>query len=73
MVVGDGNRRAHSSHSTRAPFNQRLTELRQTGIVALHDSGGYTVTADGLSLLRSLAPLDDWAKRWGEREQGPRR
>ena len=54
-------------------LNQRLTELRQTGIVALHESGGYTVTAEGLSLLRSLAPLDDWARRWGQREQAQRR
>lgn len=54
-------------------LNQRLTELRQSGIVALQESGGYMVTAEGLSLLRSLAPLDEWAKRWAEREQAQRR
>ena len=48
-------------------LNQRLTELRETGIVALHESGGYVATAEGTSLLRSLAPLDDWAKRWAGR------
>jgi len=47
-------------------LNQRLAELRESGIVA-HQSGGYRLTADGTSLLAALAPLDDWSKRWARR------
>ncbi len=45
-------------------LNQRLVELRATGIVERHLDGGYRLTASGASLLHALAPLDDWAKRW---------
>ena len=44
-------------------LNQRIAELRESGI-ATHDQGGYRLTGEGRSLLASLAPLDDWAKRW---------
>ena len=47
-------------------LNQRLNELRETRISA-HQSGGYRLTAQGTSLLASIAPLDDWAKRWARR------
>ncbi|HKM99228.1 MAG TPA: helix-turn-helix domain-containing protein [Candidatus Binataceae bacterium] len=47
-------------------LNQRIAELRETGIVA-HAGGGYRLTADGSGLLASIAPLDDWAKRWARR------
>lgn len=45
-------------------LNQRLVELRETGIVEVDPEGGYRLTAEGRSLLRALAPLDDWARRW---------
>ena len=45
-------------------LNQRLVELRATGIVERHRDGGYRLTASGASLLHALAPLHDWAKRW---------
>jgi DNA-binding HxlR family transcriptional regulator len=45
---------------------QRITELRETRIVS-HQSGGYRLTAEGARLLTSIAPLDDWAKRWARR------
>jgi DNA-binding HxlR family transcriptional regulator len=45
-------------------LNQRLADLRQSGIVALRDEGGYVITAEGRSLFASLAPLKDWADRW---------
>ena len=47
-------------------LNQRLAELREAGIVELHDAG-YRLTAEGRRLLVALAPLDAWAKRWGGR------
>ena len=48
-------------------LNLRLAELRETGIVALRDEGGYVITTDGRSLFASLAPLQDWATRWARR------
>jgi DNA-binding HxlR family transcriptional regulator len=44
-------------------LNQRLGELRETRI-AVHERGGYRLTADGKRLLAALEPLDAWAKRW---------
>jgi DNA-binding HxlR family transcriptional regulator len=48
-------------------LNARLTELRAAGIVELLPTSGYRLTEEGRSLLRALAPLDDWAKRWARR------
>jgi DNA-binding HxlR family transcriptional regulator len=48
-------------------LNQRLRELRETGIAALDPDGGYHLTDEGRSLLYALAPLEDWAKRWARR------
>ncbi len=44
-------------------LNQRLTELREAGLV---DAGedGYALTRTGARLHEALAPLDGWAKRW---------
>ena len=48
-------------------LNDRLRELRDAGIVATSPGGGYQLTADGRSLLDTLAPLDAWARRWATR------
>ena len=48
-------------------LNQRLRELREAGIVASEATGGYQLTSEGLSLLRALAPLNEWAARWAKR------
>ena len=47
-------------------LNQRIAELRDAGIVD-HGEGGYRLTEEGKSLLASLTPLRDWAKRWSRR------
>ncbi len=47
-------------------LNQRISELRDALIIA-RTAGGYRLTAEGESLLASIAPLDDWAKRWSRR------
>ena len=52
-------------------LNQRLRELRDAGIVAAQDRGGYMLTSEGAALLGALAPLEDWSARWGERTRAP--
>jgi DNA-binding HxlR family transcriptional regulator len=41
----------------------RLTELFGAGLVA-DVPGGYRLTAEGESLVRELASLEQWAARW---------
>src|SRR5215468_6707915 len=48
-------------------LNQRLSELREAGVVERVAEGGYGLTAEGRELLRALAPLGRWAARWGAR------
>ena len=48
-------------------LNQRLAELRDSGIVAHETGAGYALTALGESLLEALAPLHGWAGRWSKR------
>jgi DNA-binding HxlR family transcriptional regulator len=47
-------------------LNQRLAELREARVIDL-STGGYRLTQEGRSLMASVAPLDDWAKRWARR------
>jgi DNA-binding HxlR family transcriptional regulator len=48
-------------------LSQRLMELQEAGIVQQNKDADYTLTQDGISLLQSLAPLNDWALHWAER------
>ena len=48
-------------------LNQRLAELREAGIIELHDAG-YRLTPEGARLLAALGPLDAWAKRWAKQK-----
>jgi DNA-binding HxlR family transcriptional regulator len=59
--------RARCDGMSPSVLNQRLGELRDTGIVELAD-GGYRLTAHGADLLSVLAPINEWAKRWAKRE-----
>src|SRR5919198_6325872 len=54
-------------------LNQRLTELREVGIIVLRRGSGYALTEEGKSLCASLAPLSDWARRWAVRTAGETR
>jgi DNA-binding HxlR family transcriptional regulator len=45
-------------------LNQRLKELRESGLVELGQPDGYALTPLGLELLESLMPLVEWSKRW---------
>ena len=48
-------------------LNQRLTELREAGIVAHEEGSGYGLAPEGVALLEAFAPLYEWAARWGRR------
>jgi DNA-binding HxlR family transcriptional regulator len=50
-------------------LSQRLMELQEAGIVQQNEDADYTLTQDGLTLLQSLAPLNDWALHWAKRER----
>lgn len=45
-------------------LNSRLRELRDAGIVILEPGGGYSLTHEGIELLKALGPLASWADQW---------
>jgi DNA-binding HxlR family transcriptional regulator len=47
-------------------LNQRLGEMRDSGVVELIGEG-YRLTKEGGELLLTLAPIEHWAKRWARR------
>jgi len=51
-------------------LNQRLTGLRDAGLVERGD-GGYGLSALGRELIQALAPLDVWSRRWARALPGP--
>ncbi len=50
-------------------LSQRLVELQEADIVLQNERGMYTLTPEGLHLLQALAPLNEWALHWAERER----
>jgi DNA-binding HxlR family transcriptional regulator len=50
-------------------LNDRLRELRETGILELVPGDGYQCTTHGRALVQALAPLHTWAEAWGNRER----
>lgn len=50
-------------------LSQRLIELQEAGIVQQNEDADYMLTQNGMTLLQSLAPLNDWALHWAERER----
>ena len=50
-------------------LSQRLIELQEAGIVQQNEDANYMLTQNGMTLLQSLAPLNDWALHWAERER----
>src|SRR5688572_25486570 len=43
---------------------QRLRELREAGLLERDGGDAYRLTKLGASLGETLAPLDEWARRW---------
>src|SRR5215510_13362112 len=56
--------RARCDEVSPTVLNQRLAELRESGLVAHEPGSGYALTPLGESLRGALAPLNDWATRW---------
>lgn len=57
---------SHCDAMSPSVLNQRIIELRDARIIT-NAAGGYALTEEGQNLLASIAPLDDWAKRWARR------
>lgn len=53
-------------------LSTRLRELSDAQIVGTGDDGAYGLTAEGERLMRSLAPVNQWAKDWAGRQSGDR-
>jgi DNA-binding HxlR family transcriptional regulator len=45
-------------------LNQRIKELRQSGLVEIGERDGYSLTPLGDELRWALMPLVDWSTRW---------
>jgi DNA-binding HxlR family transcriptional regulator len=52
-------------------LNDRLRELRESGLVDLAEAEGYGLTRLGRELLELLVPVVEWSKRWAA-SLGPR-
>jgi DNA-binding HxlR family transcriptional regulator len=63
---------AHTFRSLRAAcedispavLNTRLRELRDAELIERTEEG-YALTGLGRQLIKALAPIDAWSKRWG--------
>lgn len=45
-------------------LNERLRELRESGLVDLGEGDGYGLTSLGHRLRQALRPLSEWSERW---------
>jgi DNA-binding HxlR family transcriptional regulator len=45
-------------------LNQRLRELRETRILEIAETGGYTLSHSGKKLLDAMMPLWQWSEEW---------
>lgn len=50
-------------------LSQRLTELREAGVVVASEPGGYELSDEGRELVEVLLPLNQWAKTWSRRNK----
>ena len=48
---------------------QRISELREAGVVAGGGDGGYSLTPQGSALLDVLVPLNEWAEDWAHTQR----
>lgn len=55
--------RARCENVSPTSLNNRLKDLRDLQLIQLGENG-FSLTEQGESLSRVLAPLDKWAKQW---------
>ena len=48
-------------------MQQRLSELREAGFIALREEGGYALTDLGKELFQTFIPLHQFAERWSRK------
>jgi DNA-binding HxlR family transcriptional regulator len=59
--------RAACDEASPTVLNERLKELREAGLVALGEGGGYALTPLGHELRETFMPLHHFAERWSRR------
>ena len=60
-----GELRAACDEVSTSVLAQRLRELTAARLLARDRDGAYVLTTTGAELLALLAPVNDWARRWG--------
>ena len=60
--------RAACDDASPTVVQQRLSELREAGLVAMADGGGYALTELGQELFELFMPLHRFAEDWAKRE-----
>ena len=69
--IGARQLRARCDGMSSSVLYERLTELREAGLVTKADSGDYMLTELGAELGAALDPLAAWSRRWAERDRRP--
>ena len=59
--------RAACDDASPTVVQQRLSELREAGLVAMGDGGGYALTERGKELRELVMPLHRFAEEWARR------
>ena len=59
--------RAACDDASPTVVQQRLSELREAGLVAMGDGGGYALTELGKELFELFMPLHRFAEAWARR------
>jgi DNA-binding HxlR family transcriptional regulator len=60
--------RAACDDASPTVVQQRLSELRKAGLVAMGDGGGYALTESGKELFELFMPLHRFAEDWARRK-----
>jgi DNA-binding HxlR family transcriptional regulator len=59
--------RAACDGASPTVLQARLSELREAGLIALGEAGGYSLTPLGRELCETFLPLHRFAERWSKR------
>lgn len=61
--------RAACDDASPTIIQQRMTDLRDAGLVEKSAEGGYRLTASGHELFELFMPLNHFADRWSKRQK----